>query len=200
MSITLLEDTRNKPGKHDAKNEYLRNNGINVIRLPLPIGDYVLMNDAIAEMLSTKKPDYSDVMQKDFLGLHSRSVDTKFSLAEVYSCIIQDHARFAREADRAVENGVELTILVEEEGVKDIGDVRFWKNPHYAHSMKRYKRALWQKKNNRWNSNKRIMPPVSSEGLMKRMIAFAEHHGCRWEFCSPDEAGAKVIEILTRGK
>lgn len=192
--LTICEDTRNKPGKHNAKNEYFRQNGIEVLRLPLPVGDYVLMNDAIAAMLQSTP----DVAKKDFLGLHTRSVDTKFSLSEVYSCVIQDHARFAREADRAVENGIELIILVEEHGVKSIDDVQYWRNPHYAFSMRRYQRAMWLKKNNKW-SGKRIAPPVTSKGLMDKMKTFAEHHNCTWEFCEPEEAGAKVVEILTRG-
>ena len=184
--LILLEDKAQKINMHNAKHEYWERSGIPIVRVPLPVGDYVLMNQAIYKMLKGR----DDVEKKDFLGLHSRSVDTKFSMDEVYSCMVQDHERFAKEADKAVENGIDLIILVEQRGIRNVDDVKNWQNQRF----RKWKKDKWfgRKVNPR--------PPMSSESLMKAMKTFSIDHGCRWEFCSPEDAGRRVIELLTEDK
>lgn len=106
--IVIVEDTRNKPGLHDAKNAYFRRKGIQVIRSKLYVADYSLLHDMRV------------------------CVDTKEHVDEVVSDLIHQHERFRNEADRAYENGIRLYILVENtEGIRTLEDIRGWSNPRY---------------------------------------------------------------------
>ena len=157
--VTLIEDTRQQAGRHDAKHEYFERKGIKVVRSKLPAGDYALLTDM------------------------SRVVDTKQGLQEVYSNLIQDHARFRREADFCKDNGISLTILVEESGIKKLSDVQFWQNPRLI-------------KYNKRGGNKG-KPPVNGNQLWKVMYTFSERHGCMFRFCSHKNAGRTVMFLLT---
>lgn len=42
---TIVEDTRNKPGKHDLKGSYFKAHNLNVIRSKLVCGDYAVLTD-----------------------------------------------------------------------------------------------------------------------------------------------------------
>ena len=171
--LTIVEDTRNKPGLHDIKNEYFAAHNVKVVRSKLPAGDYAVLTDM------------------------SRVIDTKRNLQELCGNLVQDHARFQREADFCKENGIELIVLVEEQGMRVLDDVLRWKNPRLRH----WKKVKWNHKQGRWAgvpvSSK---PPTSNETLHKIMKTFGENHNVQWEFCDPKDAGEKVIEILTRGK
>ena len=52
--MIILEDTRNQVGKHDKKNEYFQQNGIEVRRTKLYCGDYTLPTDQ-SVCIDTKK-------------------------------------------------------------------------------------------------------------------------------------------------
>lgn len=106
--IILVEDTRNKPEKHNAKNAYFAKKGVKVIRSKLYAGDYSL--------------------------LHNQSVciDTKENLGEWASNIVHDHKRVAAEADRAYENGIKLIFLIENnEGIRSIDEIAKWSNSRW---------------------------------------------------------------------
>ena len=113
-------------------------------------------------------------------------IDTKYGLQEVYSDLIgKDHARFVRELDAARECGILLIILVEEKKIKTIEDVREWRNPRRGQYY-RTPPALRPSK-----------PPIPSWQLMKTMQSVADRHGCVWKFCSKDETGKRIVDILT---
>ena len=110
MTQVLLEDTRNKPGKHKLKNEYWKSHEINVIRTKLYVGDYMLPGGLV-------------------------SVDTKADMYELASNLKQQHDRFREECVRAQTAGYRLVILVEnEDGVSDLYDLAEWieSRSHYA--------------------------------------------------------------------
>ena len=168
--MVLLEDTRNQINKHDKKHKYFDDNGIEYQRCRLYVGDYTLANN------------------------QSVCIDTKFGMAEIYSCLISDHERFRAEADRAVEAGIKLYILIEEPGIKCLDDVRRWENPRYKRWLKisnahKYGRMLNVKIPSR--------PPVDNITLIKIMSSFSKRHKCEFVFCSPEEAGQKIVELLT---
>ena len=43
-------------------------------------------------------------------------------------------------------------------------------------------------------------PPVTSAQLQETMETMAEKYNIIWKFCKKEEAGAKIIELLTEGK
>ena len=97
--MTILEDTRQKPGKHDIKAESFQSAGIGVCRCKLPFGDYAPVPPV--------------------------SIDTKRNIDEIAGNICgAEHARFIRECKAARDAGCKLIILVENEyGIDDISKV-----------------------------------------------------------------------------
>ena len=101
---SLQEDTRNKKGLHDAKNGYWSDNGVDVVRSKLVVGDY-----ALAPKIS---------------------IDTKQSLQELATDLYQQHDRFRRECELAQRIGTLLVVLVEtEHPVRCLDDLERWVEP-----------------------------------------------------------------------
>lgn len=104
MGFVIIEDTRNKPGKHRAKNDFWANAGVSVTRSKLAVGDYCLPP--------------------------SVAVDTKESIAELAGNITCDHERFRRECIAARDQGTHLIVLTENiHGVCDLVGLAQWVEP-----------------------------------------------------------------------
>lgn len=112
-----------------------------------------------------------------------RCVDTKCSLAELASDIDQQHARFRRELIKAREAGYLLTVLVENRhGVAGLDDLMGWSESDADFARRR-------------NAVRRL----DGMRLAKACATMADRYGVSWAFCAPEEAGAKVVEILESG-
>lgn len=106
--MVLLEDTRNKVGKHKNVQAYCDKHGIELVRKCLDVGDYMLPDGKI-------------------------SVDTKKDLSELSTNLTnpQDKKRFMREVKRAREQGIQLVVLCEHGGkIKTLADVAQWKSDY----------------------------------------------------------------------
>lgn len=106
--MVLLEDTRNKVGKHKNVQAYCDKHGIEFVRKCLDVGDYMLPDGKI-------------------------SVDTKKDLSELSTNLTnpQDKKRFMREVKRAREQGIQLVVLCEHGGkIKTLADVAQWKSDY----------------------------------------------------------------------
>ena len=171
MSRVLLEDTRNPVEKHKNVHRWAEANDVTIIRTKLLVGDYTLPTD------------------------QSVCVDTKSGMQEVYSNVVQEHERFRRELELALQAGVKLIVLVEEGDVPDLAAVVHWKNPrrerwfrvnaaHKAGKLKNVKQAK--------------TPPLSSDRLFQMMQTMAERYGCEWRFCGKDRTGAVIWELLNQ--
>lgn len=90
--MILLEDTRNQPGKHKNIEAYCRQQGIEIVRTKLLVGDYMLTG----------------------AGSGGISVDTKQGVPELASNIFQEHKRFRAECETAQKCEIQLIILIEE--------------------------------------------------------------------------------------
>lgn len=88
MDARIIEDTRQQAGKHARKHAWWAAHGVEVVRRKLDFGDYVAPGSNV-------------------------SVDTKRSISELAMDVGRDHARFAREMDRARAAGWRLVVLVE---------------------------------------------------------------------------------------
>jgi ribosome-associated protein len=196
--MILLEDCGQKINSHIVKNDYWRLNGIEVKRYPLPIGDYVIANDKILDVIKLKTDRNVDIKKMDFVGSYNIAVDTKKDIQELIQDVCtKDHARFRDECILAQNTGVKLFILVEDNGgfcdrrctiynkpVKSINDLFSWKNPRafiFKAGVQKY--------------------PKCTKGavLAKSCLTMEKEYGVKFLFCTKDEAGAKVIEILTKG-
>lgn len=111
----------------------------------------------------------------DYAVPPSISVDTKANMDEIANNIGTDHQRFKRECIAARDAGCQLIILVEnEEDIKTVNDVHKWINPDVIYRPR----------------------AITGERLEKAMKTMSERYGVRFEFCRPEEAAGKIIELL----
>lgn len=102
--MRIIEDTKQKKGKHEVKHNCFSNMGIVLIPNMLPFGDYALPPKV--------------------------SVDTKANMEEIANNIQSDHQRFKNECIAARDAGCQLIILVENtNNITCIDKVHFWVNP-----------------------------------------------------------------------
>lgn len=107
----------------------------------------------------------------------SISVDTKANMDEIAANICgKEHTRFINECKAAKAAGCQLIILVENDvGISDISEVHLWKNPRSVYSPK----------------------CVQGPRLQRAMQTISERYGVRFEFCTPEEAGSRIVELLS---
>ena len=169
--MILLEDTRNQPGKHDMKNLFFAEHGIEVRRTKLYVGDYTLPAD------------------------QSICIDTKKDIQELIGDICgKSHERFRDECIRAQEANVKLIILVENEPgyvdrkqtiynkvVRSVNDLFTWVNPRLFI----------------WKGGKQKYPSATKGAVLaKCCLTMAEKYGVEFQFCTHAEAGERILSIL----
>lgn len=197
MPIKLIEDMANQENKHDIKHVCWDLEGIEYIRLPLPVADYILVNDKVADVISRKQKRGIPVKKMDLLGTYKVAVDTKKDLQEIIGNICgKQHARFKDEICLAQNNGIKLIVLIEnKDGIKEIRDLFRWQNPR----MHRYNKILFMHRIGKWqNIPEPKSPPTSGQTLAKAMLTIQSKYGCEFIFCTPDESPKKIVEILTK--
>lgn len=116
----------------------------------------------------------------DYMSLDNprRVIDRKQNLSELYGNLCHDHKRFIAEIIRAKEAGIELIILIEHGGtIKSLDDVKSWNNPRLKTS------------------------PYAWDGqrMYKTMLTVQNKYGIRYEFCTKNKTGARIIELLQEG-
>ena len=123
------------------------------------------------EVVRTKLPfgDYA-------LWGASTAVDTKANVEEIAQNIGgREHARFREECKLAKRCGGQLIILVENEhGYRCIDDVVGWINPNFRKTAR----------------------SIEGPRLAKAMNTMSERYGVRFEFCAPEEAGRRILQLL----
>jgi ERCC4-type nuclease len=102
-------------------------------------------------------------------------IDRKQNLLEVAGNVVQDHRRFVREIERCGRAGCHMIVLIEHGGtIRTLEDVIGWKNPRL-----------------------KVSPlAVSGERLFKIMKAMESRYGIEWQFCSKQQTGKRIIEML----
>ena len=200
--MIIAVDKAQQEGKHDLKHNQLVEMGHELIMLPLPVGDYILVDDTVREVIKRR----GDKLKKmDLIGVTRRSIDTKASLGEIYGNLIgKSHDRFRDECILAQQNGIDFYVLIESAPeVKCLEDVKSWKN---------WKQLYAYCKRNKIKTGQGMMerieeyvehggqkPPVDGEQLYKTMKTMAGKYGFRWAFCSPENTGKAIIYLLTKG-
>lgn len=148
----------------------------------------------------------SKLFTGDYMSLDNPRliIDRKQNLTEVCSNVCQQHDRFRRELVRAQEMGVKLIILVEHGGnIKSLDDVAKWKNP-------RRNKRKWVDDECRVDENgdefwipghyKEIETnAMTGKTLSKIMKTMEAKYGCEFLFCSKENTGRRIIEILGGG-
>ena len=195
--LLLIEDKGQKEGQHILKNRYFENNEIEVLRAPLPVGDYIIADDKVSDVIHRKAKRNMEVKKMDFIGTYAVAVDTKKDMQEIIGNICgKSHPRFRDECILAQNNGIKLYVLIENaDGVKSVEDVFKWRNPR----LERYNRIKYMQSCGKWlNASIPITPPTSGKTLAKSMLTMQLKYGVEFVFCRPEEAGKKIIELLTK--
>lgn len=167
----LLEDTRNPVKKHLNVHLWARKNDVSILRTKLLVGDYTLPTNQTV------------------------CIDTKAGMQEVYSNVVQQHERFRRELETAAAAGIKLVVLVEEAGINTLSDVEHWQNK---------RRERWFMINAAHKAGKMrnvripIQSPLASVQVMNIMQTMGEKYGVEWVFCSKQETGERIWELLHR--
>lgn len=149
----IIEDSRQRKGKHEEKRQYFLDQGHIVVRQQMKWGDYGF---------------YPSVV-----------VDTKQNIIEIAQNLcgsVSERNRFTKEMKTAWENGITIFFLIEDSRFSRQSDL-------YDVEMKLHSGKV-----------------VRGEQLATAMWICEARYGCRFEFCSPDEAGYRIIEILEGGK
>lgn len=208
--LILIEDKAQQAGKHDMKNSFWKANEIEVVRCPLPVGDYILVNDKVQDVLDRKAKRGIEVKKMDFIGTYDVCVDTKKDIEELLNDIIgKQHARFRDECIFAQNNGIRLYILVENAGceiyhtgiynktIMSLEELHSWKNPRLF-IMENSSEMVGTYKNGRPMYRKVQKYPKATRGeqLMKACMTMEQKYGVKFLFCRPSEAGLKVLELL----
>ncbi len=139
--------------------------------------------------------DYSKLFVGDFATANNQKIciDRKKDLIEVSQNLCQQHARFKRECERAQKANIKLIILVEQVGVDNIEDVRNWINPRLVN---------WEFTNKAHQQGKMLYskisdsPPINGEKLYKIMQTMTARYNIEWLFCSKENTGKRILELL----
>lgn len=196
--MIILEDKNQKKGKHEAKNRYFTESGIEVIQQRLPVGDYVLMNDKIKDVFARKEKRGNPVKMMDLLGTYDICIDSKNSIQELCGDICgKSHDRFRDELILAQNNGIKLVILVESDpevilrgktmqvtspAIKELKDLHQWVNPRLF--IRRGGKQLYPK-------------ATKGVSLMKACFTLQKKYGCEILFTESKNSGQRIVEILT---
>lgn len=187
--MMLLEDTRQQDDKHNLKHRYFENNGIEVKRTKLYVGDYTLPTN------------------------QSICIDTKKDIQELIGDICgKSHTRFREELIRAQKSGIQLIILVENTGgeighsgvynttIRSLEELHRWKNPRLF-IMKNSDEVIGRYKNGRpkYKRVQKYPNATKGESLMKACMTMEQKYGAKFLFCRPEESGKRIVEILTGG-
>jgi len=194
--MKLLADVNQKSGKHESKHAQLKVMGYELISAPLPVGDYVLVDERVSDVLERKKKRGIPVKKMDLLGSYKKAVDTKFAIQELIGDVCgKDHARFRDELILAKNNGIQLYILIEDDGgavckskgifnkpVRSIDDLFHWVNPRLFI----------------WNMGVRAYPNATRGQVIAKALKTMEmeYAPVKFVFCSPKETGKKIVELL----
>jgi hypothetical protein len=131
--------------------------------------------------------DYQDVTNSLLV------IDRKQDLQELCSNVCQQHERFQKELMRARSAGIHIVFLCEHgPDIKTLEDVQSWPNP------RRLPRIGWV--NGKRQQVVDSPNALTGEQLYKTLKTISNRYGVEFLFCSKDETGSKIVEILSRGK
>lgn len=196
IGVDINQLTSSHEKSNLVNHKWLLNNGHGLTPIPLPYGDYCEVTPEIQEIIDRRKTKLSKI---DLVSAIKISVDRKNSIDEICGNICgSQHERFREEAIRAKSAGARFYVLIEnDEGITDLDGVKHWSNPR----MHRYNKINYMHRIGKWKSvplPKR--PPTANITLYKAMYSMEKKYDIIWVFCKPNEAGAKIVELLSKNE
>ena len=193
--MLIIEDKGQQTGKHEMKHRWFEWHEVELLQAPLPVGDYVLADDKVLDVIQRKTRRSLELKKMDFLGSYKIAVDTKRDMQEITGNICgKQQPRFRDECILAQKNVIPLYVLIENtDQITCLSDVAGWHNPRMA----RYEKIKRMHSIGKWRNVK--LPkstPTSGEILMKAMQTMQEKYGVKFLFCRPEEAGEQIVRLL----
>lgn len=180
MGVIIYEDTLNKLGKHDAKNEWWVAHSIEVVRtrfdgkhgVPWDFGDYW-------------SPSATNTV-----------IDSKQHIGELAMDLGREHDRFRREIARANDAGCLLVVLVETTEAAELDDMGMWTNSHCTHCSKLYARECDPMDAKGICLRHGTRKPMQGPTLLRQMTTMQGTRCVRFEFIEPERSAEKICELL----
>ena len=120
-------------------------------------------------------------------------IDRKKDLNELCGNVCQQHDRFKAELIRAMQQNIKIVILVEHgEDVRSLEDVYFWENP-------RKHEVIWKTVNGKRVKTVRSAKAIDGMKLYKSLCTIRDRYNVDFEFCTKEETGKRIVEILGGG-
>ena len=117
-------------------------------------------------------------------------VDRKQDLQELCGNVAQQHERFRAELMRAKEAGIHIVILCEHgPDIKTLEDVYFWINPRTIPTE-------WVMQDGHPVKVAKSPNGVTGPQLYKCLTTIRDRYDVEFVFCSKDETGARIVQIL----
>lgn len=104
-------------------------------------------------------------------------VDTKQNMNEIENNLVGSHERFREECIRAKDAGIQLVILIQDNWITKLSDVFAWTNPRMFYTRGKIK-------------------PVNGRTLGKIMMSMEQKYGVKFEFCTKNEVGQRIVHLL----
>lgn len=192
--LVLIEDKSQKQGLHAIKNAYWEKQGIDVIRMPLPVADYIIANEKVMDVIARKRMRGIEPKKLDFLGTYDVCCDSKQSITELVSDLCgKQHERFRDQCILAQNNGIKMYVVVENRGgviknskivnptIRRLEDLHRWVNPRLC----------------LWRSGKQLYPSATKGITLQRIcMTMQRKYSVEFVFTTPEESGAKIVELL----
>ena len=166
--MQIIEDTRQQEGRHRHVAAWMRAHGVDFAprARALPYGDYMREGSNI-------------------------SIDTKKDLDELAGNLGREHARFARECDRARADGYRLVVLTEAgERYNDVAELSRWLG-YACRKCRRCDPADPSSRCTRYRTK-----PMHGALLASIMAGMERDHGVHFYFCDRRDTARSICEIL----
>lgn len=138
--------------------------------------------------------DMDRFAEKDINDLCFQNNVPEHAISEFQSLYVKRHGFFHRGLKRAQNSGIRLIVLVEnEDGIDDIDQLQDWVNPRRL----RYDKISNMHALGKWKNVK--LPkaePMNGERLAKSCRTMQQKYGVEFQFCSKNESGKKILELL----
>ena len=164
-------DSREKPNAIRLIQKEFDRQGVNYFRSKLYVGDYMSLDNP------------------------RLVIDRKQDIEEIHQNVCQGHERFRRELIRAMQAGIQIVFLIEHgEDLQQLDDLIFF----YLPERQRWK---WSTVTQNGITRKARVPymqkAIDGKILYKSFCTIQDRYGARFEFCTKEQTGRRIIEILS---
>ena len=160
-------DTREHEGERKRIEQQLTKLGVKFIHSKLYVGDYMSLDNA------------------------KLVIDRKKNLQELCGNVAQQHERFVNELKKALDAEIKVIILVEHSNsIKSLEDIKYWDNPRRHIKTTKLINGVSCRVN-------KYPKAITGKTLFKTLCTLHERYKVDYAFCSEDETGGKIVQILS---